>query len=178
MKIFHARLVLLSKRLAYLLLLISLLFCAVFAANSSADGLCSGTDATLNCLSKNFEKLYVTNYHGFWDILHKSAKKVQQCRSVSDVVPFLELVRLKSNNVEFNEFFSEKIENMCIKNSKCFFDALAAMKEEDQIEIMSRMRNPLFVDQTSITEAFLKHKNNAKYKKIVEMYLGTMSNSR
>lgn len=177
MKIFHARLVSLLKRLSYLLLLISLLFCAFIPVNSSADDLCSETNATLDCLSKNFEKLYVSNYQRFWDILHNSLKKAQQCGSNSEVISFLELAHLKSNNAEFNEFFNETIENMCVKNTECFFNALVGMKEEDQNEIVGRIKNPMFFEQDSITETFLKYKNNAKYKKIVEKYFRAMSNS-
>jgi hypothetical protein len=150
---------------------ITILFiCAVLSSQSYADGLCSGNNATLECLSKNFEKLYSANYSLFWDILHKAEKKAQHCNPVSDTVQLMELTHLKSINAEFNEFLTEKIEVMCVKHDKCFFKALIRLKEGDQLEIIRRMKNPLFAEQAAISDSFSRNKNNKKYRKIVDLY--------
>lgn len=150
---------------------VSLLICTTFLPISYADGdLCSGSNATLDCLSKNLDKLYSANYRLFWDILHKAEKKVQKCMSVSDTVNFMKLAHLKSNNAEFNEFFSEVIENLCVKKSKCFFEAMVRLKDEDQLEVVKKLKTPLFVDQVAINDAFIRNKNNQKYKKVIYLY--------
>jgi hypothetical protein len=151
-------------------LILCVLALTAVSTKGYANGLCSGANATLECLSDNFETLYSKNYSLFWDILHMSAKKAQQCKSISDVFRFLELVRLQTNNAEFNEFFNETIENMCVKNSKCFFDGSIRLNTQDQIQMVKRLKSSVFVDQTEITNIFKRNKNNEKYKKFVELY--------
>lgn len=161
---FHA----LTRKITYPIL--SLFICIIFQSASYANGVCSGTSGTLDCLSENFTELYSANYSSFWKILHESASKAQKCETVTDAVHFMRLVHLNSNNAEFNEFFSETIENICIKNDKCFFESLLRLNKSDQNRIIKMLKYPLFIDQSSISETFSKWKNNKKYKKFVDLY--------
>jgi coenzyme F420-reducing hydrogenase delta subunit len=72
---------------------------------------------------------------------------------------------------EFEEYFHEKVESLCISKSRCFFDALTSMASHDQTEIVYMLLNPLFIDRSKITETFFKNKDVKKYKQIVNFYL-------
>jgi hypothetical protein len=148
----------------------SFLIFLFFATQGYSKELCSDENATLDCLSKNFDKLYHSNYKLFSDILHKAEKKVQQCSSISDVVKFMELIRIPSINAEFNEFFDETIENLCFDNSKCFFEAIIRLKKEDQIKIIDIVKTPIFVHSAGIKNVFNSYKDNKGYKDVTELY--------
>ena len=151
---------------------IALLFLFIFSIQSYGNGndLCSGNQATIDCLMENAGKLYSTNNPLFWDILNKAAERAQDCKSPSDVTEFMRIVRIPRDGA-FAEYFHEKIENLCISNSNCFFEALASMSKHDQISIIGILLNPLFADQSKITEVFYKNKGVKKYEQVVEFYL-------
>lgn len=149
----------------------SFLLCSLLLSNGYADNLCSGKNATLECLSKNFQKLYSSDLKQFWKILHEAEKKALACKSTSETAKFMSLVRIENINTEFDEFFRETIENICAKNSKCFFEAVSSMPAADQSKIVNLLLESTFVDQTDITKVFKKYKSVKKYKSIVDMYL-------
>jgi hypothetical protein len=134
------------------------------------NDLCVGNQATIECLMENAKELYSTNNSLFWDILNKAAKRAQDCESLSDVTRFMRLIRVQRDGA-FEEYFHKKVENLCISNSKCFFDAVASMTADDQTKIADMLLNPLFIDQSKITEVFRKNKDVKKYKQFVGIYL-------
>jgi len=150
--------------------LLNMFFYSLLSLQSYANDLCAGKDANLSCLKKNFEQLYSSNYDLFWDILHKAEKKAQKCVSIQDTSLFLELVHIKTNSAEFEEYFSKIIENLCVSSPKCFLDAVLQLKNEDQIQIVDRLKHTVFVDQSAITEIFKKYKDNKKYAKLIKLY--------
>lgn len=149
---------------------IALLFLIIFSIQSYGNDLCKGKQATIDCLMENAEELYSTNNPLFWDILNKAAERAQDCKSLSDVTQFMKIVRIPRDGA-FAEYFDEKIENFCISNSNCFFEALASMPKDDQISIIGMLLNPLFADQSKITEVFHKKRGVKKYEQLVELYL-------
>jgi hypothetical protein len=145
--------------------------CPIYTSQSYAKNLCTGNDATLECLIKNAEELKKSNRKLFWDIVVKAGKKAQDCTTPTEVSRFMEIVRIRLDGA-LMEFFSEKIEKLCISNAKCFFEALERLNAKDQKKVIEIISNPLFVDQSAITEVF--NKNNKKYKKIFELYLNSI----
>jgi len=148
---------------------ISLLIYGVFSSQSYGANLCRGNEATIGCLMEHAKELYSTNNQLFWDILNKASKRAQDCKSRSDVTRFMKIIRIKRDGV-FEEYFHEKMENLCVSNTKCFFNALISMTSDDQNKIIDLLLTPLFVDQSNITEAFHKIEGNKKYKRIVDRY--------
>jgi hypothetical protein len=134
------------------------------------NDLCVGNQATIECLMENAKELYSTNNFLFWDILNKAAMRAEDCESLSDVTRFMRLIQVQRDGA-FEEYFHKKVENLCISNSKCFFDAIASMEADDQTKIADMLLNPLFVDQSKITDVFRKNKDVKKYKQIVDIYL-------
>jgi hypothetical protein len=129
-------------------------FCG-WPIQTCGNDLCVGNQATIECLMENAKELYSTNNSLFWDILNKAAIRAQDCESLSDVTRFMRLVRVQRDGA-FEEYFHKKVEYLCISNSKCFFDAIASMAADDQTNIAYILLNPLFVDQSKITEVFHK----------------------
>jgi hypothetical protein len=145
--------------------------CVLVSSYGNGNGICEGKDETISCLIENYEELYSTNYSLFWNILHKAADKAQSCKSYLDVTRFMELVRVERRGAEFEEFFHEKIEKLCIKNTRCFFEGLSNLTLEEQTKIIDVLKNPIFEEQSAIRETFIKKKDKEKYKKITEIYL-------
>jgi len=159
----------LKKKLFCFMTTIVISFCT-WPTQIRGNDLCVGNQATIECLMENAKDLYSTNNSLFWDILGKAAKRADDCESLSDVTRFMSLIRVPRDGA-FEEYFHKKVENLCISNSKCFFDALTSMAADDQIKIVDTLLNPLFIDQSKITEVFRKNKDVKKYKQIVGIYL-------
>jgi hypothetical protein len=114
---------------------------------------CSGSSANLNCLAQNFDEFYEKDYGLFWTILNKSAEEAKQCRSIKKIAEFLRLVRIKSNNAEFNEFFAQVTENLCVTSPRCFKRASKLLDKEDQKNLADMLNAPIFVDRERFPEA-------------------------
>ena len=151
-------------------------FCA-WPIQTYGNNLCVGNQATIECLMENAKELYSTNNSLFWDILNRAAKRAEDCESLSDVTRFMSLIRVQRDG-EFEEYFHEKVENLCISNSRCFFEALTSMASGDQTQIAYLLLNPLFIDRSKITETFYKNRDVKKYKQIVDFYLERVEEDR
>lgn len=128
-------------------------------------------DAAIVCLRDNFDNLYRDNYSLFWEILHNAAKKAAQCDYGEDTSAFLMLAKLEKGNAEFNEFFSQTIEQLCIQKSKCFLDTLLVLDKTTRGAIIYRLRTPLFVEPSEIKRVFLEAKSSEKYNELSDSYL-------
>ncbi|PKL52667.1 MAG: hypothetical protein CVV37_00265 [Nitrospira bacterium HGW-Nitrospira-1] len=144
------------------------------AAETYSKNPCLG-EANLVCLQDNFDKLYRENYPLFWKILHNAATKAQKCDSVEDTATFLRLVKLirgsqATGSAEFEEYFSQTVEQLCIQKSKCFLDGLLMLDKSTRVLLIDMLRTPLFVDNSKIDRVFLDAKTNKKYRKISDIY--------
>jgi len=166
----------LKGKVFYLTITIVTTLCA-WPIQICGNGLCVGDQATIECLMENPKKLYSTNNSLFWNILNRAAKRAQGCETLSDVTRFLSLIRVQRDG-EFEEYFHGKVESLCISNPRCFFDALTSMAWHDQTEIVYMLLNPLFIDQSKITETFYKNKDVNEYKQIVDFYLERVEGER
>jgi hypothetical protein len=138
-------------------------------ATTIGNGLCEGSGATLECLKKNSYELYSTNPTLFWKILNQAADKAFRCDEPSDTIRFLELVQMTLDGALY-EFYSEKIENLCIAKPKCFLDAMTSLKKEEQAANIKMLRVPLVSDPKEIRRIFENNKKTVKYKRVVDLY--------
>lgn len=150
-------------------------FCSVFLLSSfgviSASALnpCSGSLATLYCLSQNFDEVYFSDYDVFWDILNSSAKRAADNRN--DLVSFIRISEVKkSSNAEFEEFFSQKLESWCVEKPTYLFDGLLAVEPRTQLRIIGMLQNPLFQERSAIRKAFRNQIGNTKYHNLADLY--------
>lgn len=127
-------------------------------------------EANLVCLQDNFDKLYQENYPFFWEILHNAASKAQKCDFVEDAASFMKLVNLIKGNAEVDEFFSETVEQLCIKKTKCFFDGLLMVDKPTKVLLIEKIRTPLFVDKSKIDRVFFEARTNREYREISDVY--------
>lgn len=114
---------------------------------------CSGSLANLKCLERNFDKFYAQDYDHFWTILNKSADEAKQCQPIKKTAEFLGLARIKTGNAEFNEFFAETTENLCVSSPRCFKRASKLLDKESQKNLAARFDTPTFVDRADLHKA-------------------------
>jgi hypothetical protein len=112
-----------------------------------ATTLCSDASANLKCLKQHFDEFYAQDYNRFWLILNKSADEAKQCRSIRKTVEFLDLARIKIRGAEFEEFFAQTTENICVSSPHCFKQASKLLDKETQRKLATMMDNPTFVDR-------------------------------
>lgn len=158
----------LIRRCAYTLVVFCILLPACASATDKRD-LCLEDKNALTCLKNNFNELYTQNYRQFWEIAHRAASDARKCDSSANTAAFLDLVRIKSSNAEFNEFLGEVIERLVTENPNCFLAAVAKMDLGSQKLVMEKLRYPIFVERTMIENA-LRAESNEKYKSIVNLY--------
>jgi len=147
-----------------------------FANNLYANdrGICTGDSENVVCLKNNFDELSKNHKDAYYKILNVSARKASKCESLNDVAGFLGLSNINATrrNAEFNEYFGEVVENIVIKNIKCFLDASLMLDDPTLKNLIYTLKHPLFVDDNKITAEFRKYKTKKKYSKITNMYFG------
>lgn len=111
------------------------------------------TCSDLKCIKQNFEVSYAQDYEHFWAVLNKSADEAKQCRSIKKTAEFLDLVRIKIKGAEFEEFFAQTTENLCVSSPRCFKRASKLLDKEAQKNLVAMLDNPLFVDRESLRKA-------------------------
>lgn len=155
-------------RCFYTLVILCILLPGCASAVNERD-LCLQDETKLTCLGDKFNELYTQNYRQFWVIAHQAANDARKCDSPANTAAFLDLARIKTNNAEFNEFFSEVIERLVTEKPICFLVAVARMNVGSQKLVMEKLRSPLFVERVAIENA-LQAENNEKYKSILDLY--------
>lgn len=138
-------------------------------ARDEYSDLCVKTPS-LACLRGNFDDLYQRNYPLFWSILHNVVEDSQKKESVNGIAAFMELAAVKTDNSEFNEFFNQTIEQLCLEKSDIFFMALLELKKPMRLMVISKLWTPMFFDISSIDLVFLRAKSEEKYQEIIELY--------
>lgn len=158
------------KRFTYFFLAVIFLFTShVFAQEKE---ICFVENADLSCLKKNFNSLYSTNYSFFWMILRNAAEKAQNCSSIFDTMEFISLNSHILGNAEVEEYFREITENIFVTHSDCYMKVLLELNETSRIELVDRLRNPLFTDENKIRQVFLKYRDLGEFTLIIELYFG------
>ncbi len=131
------------KMSVYAVLLVCLMGVGV---TCRAQALCADRDENLRCLRMKFEPLYQISPDRFWRILNRSRDVAVQCRSTRKTLDFLRLVEIRSENAEFNEYFSETIEGMCAQKPTCLARATAMLCSDAQKLLRDKLMSPDFLD--------------------------------
>lgn len=118
-----------------------------------AAAICSGSSTNLKCLEQHFDEFYAQDYYRFSAILNKSADEAKQCRSIKKTAEFLGLAHIKTGNAEFNEFFAEITEKLCVSSPRCFKRASRLLDKDIQKKLAAMLDNPLFVDREDLHKA-------------------------
>ena len=127
---------------------------------------------TLDCLERNFDKLYRFQPQLWAEILHKAEEKATSCKSVSSTARFMMLIRMHTINAEFEEYFAEVSEKLFLRNTPCYLRALASLDKKEIASIIYTLKHPTFDENEEIRSVFLqeREKRNSKYRKIIEQY--------
>ena len=107
----------------------------------------------LKCLEQHFEELYANKYSYFWAILYEGADEAQQCRPIKKTAELLGLARIKIKDAEFEEFFAQTTENLCVSSPRCFRQASQLLDKDTQKNLAVMLDNPLFVDRADLHKA-------------------------
>ena len=76
--------------------------------------------------------------------------EAKRCYSIEVTSKYLNLASIPSNNVEFNEFFAESIEKLCLNSPGCFNEANRILHKSVQKKLNTMLNNPLFIDKESL----------------------------
>jgi hypothetical protein len=122
--------------------------------------MCSGSEATIRCVERNFDVMSHSHRTRFWAILHEAARDLrerapqgQECDSTGKMVQFLSLARVKPVSAEFVEFHSQQIERLCLDAAPCFRKASKFLDEDGRAALRSMLANPVFVDPAALESA-------------------------
>lgn len=66
---------------------------------------------------------------------------------------FLKLIDIPQHNAEFQEFFAEEIESMCVRQTQCFRSALQLMDQSSRQRILKALSEPIFFDKMAVQRA-------------------------
>ena len=140
------------------------------STNKTEAAICIGDNTSLSCLYNNFDSLYENDYARFWNIINSKELEARKCIRVDHAVEFLNLVTIKTNNIEFIEYLSQAIEKLLLSNHMCFFNAALKLEPETRTLLIEKLKHPLFHDQKEIDKIFDNAKNNKKYKRLSNQY--------
>ena len=142
---------------------------------STADRICSDF-ATLKCLKKNyatFEKhrgFQEPEYQEFWAILDAAAARMAECRNITEVQDFMDLVSLNPRSAALDEFLSKKIETLVVKNPSCALKGIQRLKGPSKSLVLERLRRPDFVEESQIRQAFSDAQSSSTLKELADAY--------
>lgn len=140
--------------------MVSIVALAFGSQTVEATTLCSGASANLKCLKLHFEQLATEDYDRFGAILKKSSDEAKQCRSIKKTAEFLDLARIKIRGAEFEEFFAQATESLCVSSPRCFKRASKLLDKEAQKNLAAMLDNPLFVDRENLRKAGCLRRTN------------------
>lgn len=115
-----------------------------------ASGLCGEHREDLACVKKNFDILYAKSYERLWQKLHKTRDAAKKCDSVKATAEFLGLADIGKGNAEFEEFFAETVEQVCVEHPQCFMAAALQIDSGTRVALKTKLEKPLFHDRTDI----------------------------
>jgi hypothetical protein len=102
--------------------------------------MCSGSEATIRCVERNFDVMSHRHGDRFWAILNEAARD-------------LSLARVRPVSAEFVEFYSQQIEQLCLDAAPCFRNASKFLDEDGRAALRSMLANPVFVDPAPLESA-------------------------
>ena len=95
-------------------------------------------------------QLYPTIYREspeyFWMVLNQSRNRALRCTSVKEIEGFLQIVNLPSQGADLEEFISESVEKLCVKQQKCFNQAMSLLDGTTRRNVKRKLKTPLYFD--------------------------------
>jgi len=134
---------------------------------STADRICPSS-ANLQCLRANYAKFTESQYQEFWAILSSAAASMADCKKASDVKDFMELVSLNPRSADLDEFLSEKIERLVVKDPTCALKGIQGLTPSSRSLVLQRLRRPDFVEESQIRKVFSDAQSSSAFKALAD----------
>lgn len=138
-----------------LLRMILLLLVASLPLNVGAcDYGCPNSANELQCVLRFYPKIYRENPEYFWKVLNRSRDSALSCSSIKVTTEFLRTVRLPNPGADLEEFVSEGIETLCVKQPVCFKRAMNMLDDKTRRIIKTKLENPLYFETSDVSACY------------------------
>ena len=95
---------------------------------------------------------------------------MSKCRRISDVEEFMGLISLAPRSAELDEFLSEKIENLVVKNPSCALRGIQRLTGPSRLLVLERLRRPNFIEESQIRQVFSSAQSSSTFKELADAY--------
>jgi hypothetical protein len=121
------------------------------------------------CLDLN--ALYHSDYKKFWSRWNAYKNAATSCTDLKATGGFLSEAVETIGNVEVSEANAEVIENLCLKNPKCFLNAIVLLSDANQRKVLSQfVAGAIYNDSKKMETSLSKYWNENKYHKTKKIY--------
>lgn len=152
------------------------IFVISFVSNAYSSSCCHVDKINMpQCVVENFNIYYRNNYSMLWDYLNSTSQSMLKSNSAKQVSEFLVVVNAGTGNIEYTEFIHEFIENIAIKNTKVFFDALLIADKKTVFVIFKILDKPIFYSKAELSRVLNNYLKIEKYSPLSK-YLTTGKN--
>lgn len=135
--------------------------------------LCIGIDATLECLKKNMDPLYLQSYKRHSEILNIAYRKAVACSNPKDTAEYIEIFTMKGLPAETGESLHEEIEELAITSPRCLLDAVLLLNQKAQSEIIASISSPIRDAAPDTKKSLSPFRDDPKYKNLLAPFFGT-----
>lgn len=111
---------------------------------------CPTSANELQCVLKHYPAVYRESPEYFWEVLNRARNSAFSCNTVNEAAKFLRIVRLTRVGADLQEFVSEGIETLCVKQPECFKRAMNALDEKTRHDVKVKLGNPLYFEASEL----------------------------
>lgn len=156
----------------YVLSVLALIILLTGSAEAREKAPCGGKDATIKCLTENFDEVFEKSYINFQIIIGFAEGKAMSCASVDDTAAYLDIAPKIKHNLEVEEYFKEFLETKFVKtNTECLLNALLKVSDDSRKTILGNyLRNPFGISKEDVDKALSPFRTNAKFKDMLTLY--------
>jgi hypothetical protein len=144
-----------------LLLVLLLQPCLAFSASRTCPKV-----EDFECLVEHSLEVYREDYNHWWDIYYYTLNKAKTCKNFKDVTRYLRLWSGKTDG-EMAEGLIEDTEEILVKSSKCFFEGVLGLTEQERAPILRLCPPPTAPVIKSLKQAA----RNPRYKSVAPQML-------
>jgi hypothetical protein len=131
-----------------------LLICGLSLSVEARDYGCSHSSSELRCVIRFYPAIYRNDPEYFWKVLNRSQDNALSCDSVQLTIDFLRIVRLPTPGADLEEFISESVESLCVKQPVCFKQAIGMLDEKTRRAIKTKLETPLYYESSEISACY------------------------
>jgi hypothetical protein len=139
--------------------LLATLWCCWQANDATASSALpqGGTEAcgVLQPIFRNYDVLR-TQPERFYEILNLARAQFQRCEEPGVRTCFLRLFSLSPRGAEFQEFLSETVETVLLKDPDCVLAPLEQLSGTQRTNVLKELVTPTFVDEGDVLKVFSK----------------------